>query len=555
MKLTASQSIHNEIKIWSKIRHPNILQFLGANIVDDKPFIVTPYLRNGNVRAYLRDHRDSDRLQILHGISLGLVYLHSHQIVHGDLKSLNVLIDASANAVLCDFGLSRVKADAMSRTVRPNGGNIVGSRNWMAPERLLGGSLKKPCDIYAFGMTLHEIYTNEIPLSELSFSEFVELVVRQDVRPERPNCENSPQLSDSIWGLAVTCWAKDPKQRPTASTVCDILSHLLDTTSVARPVPDASPSLPLTLPSNAIIRHANQVWCAAFSPDGSQIVSGSADHTVWVWNVQTGNPVLGPLKMHTDSVDSVAFSSNGRRIASGSNDNTLLVWHATRGEVVAGPFTGHSNFIWSVCFTPDGKRIASGSKDQTIRIWDAQTGACLVGPLRGHTDGVTSIMFSGNGTQLASCSHDKTVRVWDANSGRLVWGPLTGHEHSVVYVGFSPNAKRIVSTSWEGNTCIWSAETGALLSGPSLQHAEGAITVAFTSNSTRYAISPDGKWIAAYADNKCTKVHVWASTTGQLATSLDVHTDIVTSMTFSPDSRRILTSSNDKTIHVQTLNY
>lgn len=42
-----------------------LVEFLGANIVDDKPFIVTPYLRNGNVRTYLRDHRDGDRLQIV----------------------------------------------------------------------------------------------------------------------------------------------------------------------------------------------------------------------------------------------------------------------------------------------------------------------------------------------------------------------------------------------------------------------------------------------------------------------------------------------------------
>jgi WD40 repeat protein len=77
----------------------------------------------------------------------------------------------------------------------------------------------------------------------------------------------------------------------------------------------------------------------------------------------------------------------------------------------------------------------------------------------------------------------------------------------------------------------------------------------FTSNSTPYAVSPDGRWIAAYADEKFTKVHVWASMTGQLAASLEGHTDIVTSMTFSPDSRHILTSSFDKTIRVQTLSY
>lgn len=71
---------------------------------------------------------------------------------------MNVLIDDSGKAVLCDFGLSRVKADATSRssivaTKTPN----AGSRNWMAPERLTGGSLRKPSDIYAFGMTLFEV--------------------------------------------------------------------------------------------------------------------------------------------------------------------------------------------------------------------------------------------------------------------------------------------------------------------------------------------------------------------------------------------------------------
>jgi serine/threonine protein kinase len=69
---------------------------------------------------------------------------------------LNVLIDDSGKAVLCDFGLSRVKADVTSRTVRATGG-VVGSRNWMAPEQLLGGLLEKPCDIYAFGMTTYEV--------------------------------------------------------------------------------------------------------------------------------------------------------------------------------------------------------------------------------------------------------------------------------------------------------------------------------------------------------------------------------------------------------------
>jgi serine/threonine protein kinase len=78
------------------------------------------------------------------------------------MSQLNVLIDHGGQAVLCDFGLSRVKADVTSRTVTAGGGAIVGSRSWMAPERLLGGSLKKPCDIYAFAMTLYEVSTSRI---------------------------------------------------------------------------------------------------------------------------------------------------------------------------------------------------------------------------------------------------------------------------------------------------------------------------------------------------------------------------------------------------------
>ena len=68
-----------------------------------------------------------------------------------------MLIDDGCNAVLCDFGLSRIKADATSHTARDGEGGIMGSRNWMAPERLTGSALKKPCDIYAFGMTVYEV--------------------------------------------------------------------------------------------------------------------------------------------------------------------------------------------------------------------------------------------------------------------------------------------------------------------------------------------------------------------------------------------------------------
>jgi serine/threonine protein kinase len=111
-------------------------------------------------------------------MSLGLEYLHFRKICHGDLKGvsrvdsflrafisallcfvmkINVLVDESNRALLCDFGLARVRADVNSRTSRVGDTTILGSRNWMAPEVLTGSLPKMPSDIYAFGMTIYEV--------------------------------------------------------------------------------------------------------------------------------------------------------------------------------------------------------------------------------------------------------------------------------------------------------------------------------------------------------------------------------------------------------------
>lgn len=120
----------------------------------------------------------------LRDISLGLEYLHSRQICHGDLKGVsrnstaeltpslrgvtqaNVLVDNANRALLCDFGLSRVKADVTSRTRVGDNGAICGSRNWMAPELFTGSQPTTRSDIYAFGMTIYEarILTNVVLL-------------------------------------------------------------------------------------------------------------------------------------------------------------------------------------------------------------------------------------------------------------------------------------------------------------------------------------------------------------------------------------------------------
>lgn len=73
------------------------------------------------------------------------------------LWQANILIDNARTAVLCDFGLSRVKADMTSRTSARDVFIGAGSRNWMSPERFRGQTTKKPCDVYSFGLTIYEV--------------------------------------------------------------------------------------------------------------------------------------------------------------------------------------------------------------------------------------------------------------------------------------------------------------------------------------------------------------------------------------------------------------
>ncbi|KAJ6552816.1 kinase-like domain-containing protein, partial [Mycena capillaripes] len=142
--------------IWSTLRHPNILQFLGANTLDDKPFMVMPYLPY-NAKDFLSTRPTFEPLYILRDISRGLEYLHSHKICHGDLKGINVLVKNSGRVLLCNFGLARLWADTSARTSTLETLQIQGSRNWMAPELFHGSRYRPSSDVHAFGMIVYEV--------------------------------------------------------------------------------------------------------------------------------------------------------------------------------------------------------------------------------------------------------------------------------------------------------------------------------------------------------------------------------------------------------------
>ncbi len=109
------------------------------------------------------------------------------------------------------------------------------------------------------------------------------------------------------------------------------------------------------------------LYCIAYSPDGTKLASAGSSGYVYIWDINTGN-VIDTLKGHTDDVRSVAFSPDGSKIASGSADNTIKLWDANTGALIR-TFVGHTDYVLSVAFSPDGSKIASGCWDGTIKMW------------------------------------------------------------------------------------------------------------------------------------------------------------------------------------------
>jgi WD40 repeat protein len=292
--------------------------------------------------------------------------------------------------------------------------------------------------------------------------------------------------------------------------------------------------------------HSYAVTSAAFSPDGKTLASGSADHTIKLWEAGTGRE-LRTLAGHTDYVNSVAFSPDGQTLASVSRDHTIKLWEVGTGRELRA-LTEHTAPVTSVAFSPDGKTLASGSMDRTIKLWEVGTGR-QVRTLGGHTKGadsvspqVTSVAFSPDGKTLASGTMDKTVQMWEVSTGRKLL-TLTGHTNRIKSVGFSANGKTLASGSWDSTIKLWEVDTGRELR--TLAGHTGVVdSVAHRVNSV--AFSFDGKMLASGTGDEA--ITLWEVGTGRELRTLIGHTASVNSVAFAPDGKMLASGSDDHTI-------
>ncbi|KAF7336054.1 hypothetical protein MSAN_02319200 [Mycena sanguinolenta] len=205
---------YKEALVWQSLQHRFILPLLGIDRLTFAPSfcMVSPWMKRGTVLKYLQSHGRGGVNRLLLETAQGLDYLHSMDVVHGDLRGNNILITDEGNACLSDFGLATTIVDADSTVGVTSSSNRAGSVRWFAPELIEPTNFgckkfmrTKASDVYAYAC----LYTGDPPFSQLQDVAAMLRVIRGE-RPEQP-----PSISAAVWQLMTSAWVEDFRGRPT----------------------------------------------------------------------------------------------------------------------------------------------------------------------------------------------------------------------------------------------------------------------------------------------------------------------------------------------------
>ncbi|BAF25744.1 serine/threonine-protein kinase STY46 [Oryza sativa Japonica Group] len=210
-----------EVYIMRKVRHKNVVQFIGACTKPPNLCIVTEYMSGGSVYDYLHKHKGVFKLPALLGVvmdvSKGMSYLHQNNIIHRDLKTANLLMDENGTVKVADFGVARVKAQSGVMTAE------TGTYRWMAPEVIEHKPYDHKADVFSFGILMWELLTGKIPYEYLTPLQAAVGVVQKGLRPTIPKNAHA-KLSE----LLQKCWQQEPAERPDFSEILETLQRIAE---------------------------------------------------------------------------------------------------------------------------------------------------------------------------------------------------------------------------------------------------------------------------------------------------------------------------------------
>jgi WD40 repeat protein len=237
----------------------------------------------------------------------------------------------------------------------------------------------------------------------------------------------------------------------------------------------------------ATLKHTNRVMSAAFSPDGTRIVTATLAGGAYVWDAQLPpgtitDKYLFALQGHTQPLRYATYSHNGRLIVTASQDHTACLWNSEDGSKLS-PVLEHDNWVMYADFSPDDRQIVTAGWDYNVRVWRTDTGE-RIWPDMPHQNGVSSAEFSPDGRLIVTASSDY-VSLWNAETHLPASvTPAIRHSDYVTHATFHPDGRQVASACADGTVRVWDLAGSASV--PSLEDSffspEGSRFATLTQN-------------------------------------------------------------------------
>jgi eukaryotic-like serine/threonine-protein kinase len=599
----AVQRFQTEASAAAGLQHPNIVAIHEVGAQEGQPYFSMDFIEGRTLAEVVREKPLPAKraAAYLKTIAEAVHYAHEHGILHRDLKPSNILIDASDQPRITDFGLAkRLTADS-DLTVT---GQVLGSPNFMAPEQAEGrtAAIGPATEVYALGGLLYHLLTRQPPFQAETITTLLKQVIENE--PVAPRLLN-PSVPRDLETICLKCLEKEAQRRyGTARELAEELGRFLEDKPIqARPV-------------NAVGQAWK--WCRR-QPVRATLIGALAlvfalglTGVLWQWqrarqheqqasqNAQAEHRQRERAEAGEYAADmhlaQLALADNNRGLAVSllnkhrpggkaesrkqkaeidlrgwewrylwqlcqgdesftmhrypqyirtlavSKDGTVLALAC--GDQVAlwdlttqRPWTGLPKAARALAFSPSYNLLAVGTWSTNVYLWDVS--ASKVAKKLTHGDEVRSVAFSPNGKLLASFDDGGGVEVVDWASDRTLtnFTVRPPRRSNAGVVVFSPDGNRLAVGEDYGHVQLLDLQTGT--AAPlETQSSEGVSALVF---------SADGRMLAAGLGSV---VRFWDANSGEPRGQLTNHTDGVIALNFTPDGRQLASATSGGTIRI-----
>ncbi|MBL8858346.1 MAG: protein kinase [Planctomycetes bacterium] len=576
-----------EAEIVARLDHPGVCTVLDADLDGDIPYIAMRFVEGETLAAALDRLRDqsstaggtahdsdtsasrllkpgralelAETLAFFERVARALHAAHEAGVIHRDVKPGNIMVSKDGLPVVLDFGLARGEFDEQATLTRVD--EVFGTPAYLSPEQSVSGrDVDRRTDVYSLGVVLYECLTLTRPFHADSSTELTQAIRAAPVPSLR---RANPALPHDLEVVIETAMEKDVARRyATALELAEELRRVREYEPIhARPAGvflrarrwiQRNPVIATAVIGSVVaLLSALVVMIVLLKRVNEEKVSKeSALHLYeggWYRDQAAGLVAYTPpralryaiaaaerepglasnrallsaldalyleqvLVGHEQMVTHVDCAPSSRMLVSTSIDGTARLWDARTG-VAMGTVEPHQGELLCAAFSPDSARIVLGGQSGFCSIVSADKPDAAGLELNGHASDINNVQFDPRGTRVVTASRDHSARIFDAGDGRLL-ARLVGHTGNVSEARFTPDNRHVVTRSAEptrGSPVSESDLTARVFDAES--GAEVCVLRGHSSVVVGFAISPDSRRVVTVSEDRSARQ--WRIDTGE----------------------------------------